>query len=264
MPPKKSDAPKAVTGDEGTPSRDKEGVNVEARSPSSRGPGSCCYELSSKIWASQDYNLPRTIVQRLAKGVLPANTQIQKDALLAMSKSATVFNNSANENALRAHKRTIQPKDVLDALSDLEFEGFLPRLEAELARYTEIQTDKRNTYRNKIKAADKTTPNGETKSPQAAEDEDTPPPAKKARRSSVAGTNGHAGSPLPDGARSGDDTVTDEEGDQEPEEAEESEEEAEDGVEEDIQAGDETLEELDTQASIPPEDEALDNGDDSD
>lgn len=33
------------------------------------------------------------MVQRLAKGVLPPNTQIQKDALLAMSKSATVFVN---------------------------------------------------------------------------------------------------------------------------------------------------------------------------
>jgi hypothetical protein len=41
----------------------------------------------------QDLNLPKSIVQRLAKGVLPANTQIQKDALLAMSKSATVFVN---------------------------------------------------------------------------------------------------------------------------------------------------------------------------
>lgn len=34
---------------------------------------------------------------------------------------------------MKAHKRTIQPKDVLDALSEMEFEGFLPRLEAELA-----------------------------------------------------------------------------------------------------------------------------------
>ena len=41
----------------------------------------------------EDLNLPRTMVQRLAKGMLPANTQIQKDALLAVSKSATVFVN---------------------------------------------------------------------------------------------------------------------------------------------------------------------------
>ena len=130
--------------------------------------------------------------------------------------------------------------------------------------YTEIQTDKRNNYRTKLKAADKTAPNGEPKSPQVADDDDTPPPAKKARRSEVPGVNGHPEGPLLDGVHSGDETVSDEEGDQEPDEAEESEEEVEDGAGEDIQVGDETLEELDTQASVPPEDEALDNGDDSD
>jgi hypothetical protein len=39
----------------------------------------------------QDLTLPKSMIARLAKGVLPANTQIQKDALLAMHKSATVF-----------------------------------------------------------------------------------------------------------------------------------------------------------------------------
>jgi len=39
----------------------------------------------------QDLSLPKSMIARLAKGVLPANTQIQKDALLALHKSATVF-----------------------------------------------------------------------------------------------------------------------------------------------------------------------------
>jgi len=39
----------------------------------------------------QDLTLPKSMIARLAKGVLPANTQIQKDALLALHKSATVF-----------------------------------------------------------------------------------------------------------------------------------------------------------------------------
>lgn len=39
----------------------------------------------------QDLSLPRTLIARLAKGVLPPNTQIQKDAVTAISKSATVF-----------------------------------------------------------------------------------------------------------------------------------------------------------------------------
>ena len=106
------------------------------------------------------------MIARLAKGVLPANTQIQKDALLALHKSATVFVSyiaskyvcpaislgtihaqnflqvlivlqslhlcSSNENAQSGGKKTIAPQDVFNALKDCEFEDFIPRLEAEL------------------------------------------------------------------------------------------------------------------------------------
>ncbi|KAF2452423.1 histone-fold-containing protein, partial [Lineolata rhizophorae] len=95
------------------------------------------------------------MVQRLAKGVLPTNTQIHKDALLALSKSATVFVNylssHANENASRTGKKTIQPRDVIEAINELEFEPFLPRLEAEAEKYNAIQCDKRNTYRRRVR-----------------------------------------------------------------------------------------------------------------
>ena len=37
--------------------------------------------------------MPRTMVQRLAKGSLPPNTHVQKDALTALCKSSTVFIN---------------------------------------------------------------------------------------------------------------------------------------------------------------------------
>jgi len=90
MPPRKSTAsaaaeeespaPKSVTRE----SRD-DTLSVEV----------CAHTLiySHYTHTDQDLNLPKSIVQRLAKGVLPPNTQIQKDALLAMSKSATVFVN---------------------------------------------------------------------------------------------------------------------------------------------------------------------------
>ena len=41
----------------------------------------------------QELQLPKSIITRLAKGVLPPNTQIQANAILAMTKSATVFIN---------------------------------------------------------------------------------------------------------------------------------------------------------------------------
>ncbi|KAL8739043.1 MAG: hypothetical protein Q9181_000225 [Wetmoreana brouardii] len=152
----------ATGGEEGTPAKEKpEGVNIE------------------------DLSLPRTMVQRLAKGVLPPNTQIQKDAVTAMCKGATVFVNhiadkydfssvfntvtiyenmhanvvtssstfdaSANELTISASRKTISPKTVLDALRECEYADFLPRVEAELNRFNEIATGKRNEYRRKIK-----------------------------------------------------------------------------------------------------------------
>ena len=95
------------------------------------------------------------MVTRLAKGVLPPNTQIQKDAILAVSKGATVFisylADAANEHTLKDNRKTISPQNVLQALKDIEFESFLPRVEAELAKFNEIQTCKRNDYRKKMK-----------------------------------------------------------------------------------------------------------------
>lgn len=46
-------------------------------------------DILTKI--EQDLLLPRAVTQRLAKSVLPPDTAIQKDALLAIQKAATVF-----------------------------------------------------------------------------------------------------------------------------------------------------------------------------
>lgn len=57
----------------------------------------------------------------------------------------------ANELALSTNKKTITPQNVLEALSQCEYEDFLPRVKAELDRFNEIATGKRNEYRRKIK-----------------------------------------------------------------------------------------------------------------
>ena len=67
-----------------------------------------------------------------------------------------LIGSSANENAQRLNKKTIQPKDVLDALADLEFAAFVPRCEGELQKYNTVQCDKRNTYRRRVKEEAKT------------------------------------------------------------------------------------------------------------
>ncbi|KAF1816958.1 histone-fold-containing protein [Eremomyces bilateralis CBS 781.70] len=107
----------------------------------------------------EDLSLPKTMIQRLSKGVLPPNTQIQKDALLAISKSATVFVNYlaayAYDTAERSNHRVIQGPDVLAALNELEFHPFMARVEREMQKYQEIQCDKRNNYRKHRKEAEK-------------------------------------------------------------------------------------------------------------
>ncbi|KAF2862848.1 histone-fold-containing protein [Piedraia hortae CBS 480.64] len=99
--------------------------------------------------------LPKSLVSRLSKGALPPNTQIHKDALLALHKSATVFVNyiasASSENALAGGKKTLMPADVMAALKDAELEQFIPRLQEELKKYNEVQCDKRNAYRRKVK-----------------------------------------------------------------------------------------------------------------
>lgn len=99
-----------------------------------------------------------------------------------MSKSATVFVNyvtswyglfvtskstcanilltinfSAAEKAIASGKKTVMPKDVFEAMSELEFAFMLPRLEAEVTKFTSIQADKRNTYRKKVREEKKGT-----------------------------------------------------------------------------------------------------------
>ncbi|KAH8594312.1 histone-fold-containing protein [Bisporella sp. PMI_857] len=234
MPPRKSDVAKVTEGEDGgTPAKEsaaaRDGVNIE------------CGEQGRGLMVVQDLNLPKSIVTRLAKGVLPPNTQIQGNAMLAMTKSATVFINylasHANDHAASANRKTIAPQDVLKALDELEFPDFKPRLEAELAKFNENQTDKRNAYRKKV-ASEKAS--GKPASDNEGEHEEA---------------GGGKGSPRPR-KRGG----SEEEGDAEEEEQqedteEEDENEAEEENHDDRGEEDERKEE---------EDEAMDNGEDSD
>ncbi|KAL1619983.1 hypothetical protein SLS56_009856 [Neofusicoccum ribis] len=224
----------------------------------------------------EDLNLPKTMVNRLAKGALPPNFNVQSVAQSAISKSATVFVNyltaHASDIAARQNKKTIHPKDVLDALKELEFDMFIDRTNNELNKYQEIQCTKRNTYRRRVKdekraaeaaatggvAPSSSAPDGATNGSSAHEvDENGEPVAKKAR---VDLENGDHDMMDDEGEQ---DEGEDEEGEEEEEEQEEEEEEEEDEDEgEDEEHGDkEDL--LEEKAVREEEDEALD-GEESD
>lgn len=55
-----------------------------------------------------------------------------KKAVIPLEQSRSDSLTSANESAQRANKKTIQPKDVMDAIAEIEFDHFLPRLDGEL------------------------------------------------------------------------------------------------------------------------------------
>lgn len=174
-----------------------------------------------------------------------------------MSKSATVFVNyltsAAAENAQRSGKKTIMPKDVFEAMVELEFAAMLPRLEAEVNKFTSIQADKRNTYRKKVREEKKKTTVGEPgPEPKGEAEADGSPRVKRVRRES--GDEG---------------TGTEGEGDENENEANVEEQEQEDDEVEDDEAEEEVQEEgltedlLEEKQHVVEDDEMAD-GDESD
>lgn len=113
----------------------------------------------------QDLLLPRSIIQRLAKGVLPPNTSIQKDAILALTKSATVFISMLASTANEVTERkTIQSQDVIKGLREIEMDQVMQigvigkdgkkssRVEREVEMWESEVRGKRRGYRERVKA----------------------------------------------------------------------------------------------------------------
>ncbi|KAH8662998.1 histone-fold-containing protein [Tricladium varicosporioides] len=235
MPPKKVDPNKPAADAAGA--ADLGGVNIE------------------------DHNLPKSIVTRLAKGVLPPNTQIQGNAMLAMTKSATVFINylttHAAAHAQAANRKMMNPNDVFAALDELEFPDWKERLEPELAKYNEIQAEKKLKASNR-KAEGKAGAEDDDHETDEGEGEsqlerDGQPAAKKARIEP--GSSSNAGG-APEKPKTDDQAEGEEDGEEENEDDENEEEEEEERGQEDDQLEDAEHREA--------EDEALDNGEDSD
>ncbi|KAK1253744.1 hypothetical protein MKX07_001821 [Trichoderma sp. CBMAI-0711] len=234
----------------------------------------------------EDLNLPKSIITRLAKGILPPNTQIQGNAILALSKSATVFisylASHANENTVAAGKKTILPADVFKALDDTEFSFLKGPLEAEFAKFNAIQTEKRTSYRQKVRAS-KHGPGGDdtdmadtTMVSEASAASSSGPRAKKARVDPSAAAHDDDEDDDDDEeidaiVNDDDDVVDDDDDDEEDEADEETQEDDEENAagEDDDEAGDgegssdETQDALEERRSREEPDEALE-GDESD
>ncbi|KAH6619812.1 histone-fold-containing protein [Chaetomium sp. MPI-SDFR-AT-0129] len=238
----------------------------------------------------EDLTLPKSIITRLAKGMLPPNTQIQANAILALTKSATVFishlADAANEFTTGANRKTITPHDVFNAIDEIEYGFMREKLEAEFAKFNEVQTSKRSTYRKKVAAAKKAASQPgssgvaadismiSTASTTAAGDEAGTGPsgggggsqaraAKKARLDPTAGGADDSRMDV-DEEVSDAETVPEEQEEEggDEDEDEEDEEEEEEEEEDDEEGGGEDGDELEEREAREDEDEALD--DDSD
>ncbi|PNP77663.1 hypothetical protein FNYG_08966 [Fusarium nygamai] len=206
----------------------------------------------------EDLTLPKSIITRLSKGVLPPNTQIQANAIMALSQSTTVFINylasHANENTVNAGKKTISPADVFKALEETEFAFLKEPLEAEFAKFNAIQTEKRTSYRQKVRAKKSDGPDTDMPDTSNMEtDGDT----------TAASTGPLAKRPRvePGNAEAEEDAVTEDEVEI-PEDSEDDEVEEED-EEEGEASGDDTQDALELKEGKEERDEALD-GDESD
>ncbi|KAF3483235.1 uncharacterized protein GIQ15_02559 [Arthroderma uncinatum] len=106
-------------------------------------PGSEAAETGLSV---DDILLPRSVIMRLAKDMLPPGTGVQRDAVTAILKAATVFVSYISSHANdMTDKKTLTPQDVLAALTEVELGDFRPHLEKQLKAYTAIMENKRES-----------------------------------------------------------------------------------------------------------------------
>ncbi|KAH7910074.1 histone-fold-containing protein [Hygrophoropsis aurantiaca] len=93
------------------------------------------------------YELPKSLVTKIAKSAIPDNAKLQKETVLSLVKGSTVFINylaaTAHDVAQSKQHKSISASDVLRALEIIEFGDLVGGLSGELLVYREnAKTDK--------------------------------------------------------------------------------------------------------------------------
>ncbi|KAJ7172714.1 histone-fold-containing protein [Mycena filopes] len=113
----------------------------------------------------ENFELPKSLVTRIARSALPENVKLQKETVLSLIKGSTVFINYlgafaaiAHDVALSKQHKSISASDVLKALEMIEFGDLVDKLQAELLVYREqAKTDKSKKGSSSIGPKGKTT-----------------------------------------------------------------------------------------------------------
>ncbi|KAJ1525283.1 hypothetical protein ONE63_010106 [Megalurothrips usitatus] len=107
----------------------------------------------------EDLNLPNAVVSRLIKDSLPDGVNVSKEARLALAKAASIFvlflTSASNNVASQNNRKTISAQDVLQALQDTDFEGFLEPLKEALENFKKAQKEKKDANAEKRKSKPK-------------------------------------------------------------------------------------------------------------
>ncbi|KAG7211489.1 hypothetical protein KM043_010761 [Ampulex compressa] len=96
----------------------------------------------------EDLNLPNAVVTRIIKEALPDGVTIGKDARTAIAKASSIFilylTSSANIIAKKGNRKTISGPDVIQAMTDIEFEQFIDPLQDSLENFRKAQKEKKD------------------------------------------------------------------------------------------------------------------------
>ncbi|KAG6371834.1 histone-fold-containing protein [Boletus reticuloceps] len=89
----------------------------------------------------ENFELPKSLVTKIAKSAIPDNAKLQKETVLSLVKGSTVFINylaaTAHDVALSKQHKSISASDVLKALEMIEFGDLVDPLQNELQIHRE-------------------------------------------------------------------------------------------------------------------------------
>ncbi|KAG6807227.1 hypothetical protein H0H92_008310, partial [Tricholoma furcatifolium] len=87
----------------------------------------------------ENFELPKSLVAKIAKSVLPENAKLQKESVLSLVKGSTVFINmlaaTAHDVAVSKQHKSISASDVLKALEMIQFGDLVDKLQSDLLVY---------------------------------------------------------------------------------------------------------------------------------
>ncbi|KAL5513941.1 hypothetical protein ACEPAG_2702 [Sanghuangporus baumii] len=103
------------------------------------------------------YELPKALVQRIAKSSIPESSKLQKETVTALQKGSTVFINylaaTAHDIATSRQHKTVSASDVLKALEIIQFGDMVEPLQHELQIFRENAKNPRKSSSSAHKSA---------------------------------------------------------------------------------------------------------------